>query len=351
MLIIVMVLATALAVCWIVLLGMASREDWLVAAYNKVLDNQLQIQKLRQKDAERLDKLAKDHGPLAPLNRLLAGKGNQKEIDRLLLENQRMQGGNLKKVSVLDIPGYVLLRIFPGVNRSEFRKSIWTKCVELYGKKHADNKTRQLMARLLSYSSIGTAVSLAIGSIIMGTGNISVGIAVLTVGTLLVLVLVYALYDEVSDQVNKRREAISRQFPNVVSKLALLVTSGMIMDRAWRETAYSQSTELYLEMQRTSEELENLVSPEAAYGNFISRCNTKETSKLASAIMQNLSKGNAEIGVLLKNMAKEAWLERRLNARKDSEKANSKLMIPTMMLFIAILIIIMVPIAINFSSL
>lgn len=351
MLIIVMALASALAVCWIILLGMAAREDWLVAAYNKVLDNQLRIQQLHQKDAERFDKLAKDHGPLAPLNRLLAGKGNQKEIDRLLMENQQLQGGNLKKVSVLDVPGYVLLRKFPGMNRSEFRKSIWTKCVELYGKKHADNKTRQLIARLLSYSSIGMAMSLAIGSIIMGTGNTSVGIAVLTVGTLLVLVLVYAMYDEVSDRINKRRNAISRQFPNVVSKLALLVTSGMIMDRAWKETAYSQSSELYLEMQKTSEELENLVSPEVAYGNFISRCSTKETSKLASAIMQNLSKGNAEIGALLKSMAKEAWQERRLTARKDSEKANSKLMIPTMMLFIAILIMIMVPIAINFSAL
>lgn len=351
MLIAVMALATMLAVCWVVLLSMAAREDWIVAAYNKVLDNQIQIQQLRQKDAGRLDKLAKDHGPLAPLHRLFAGKGNQKEIDHLTLQNQQLQGGNLKKVSVLDIPGYVLLRKISRINRSEFRKSIWTKCVELYGKKHADNKTRQLIARLLSYSSIGMAVSLSIGSIIMGTGNTTVGIAVLTVGTLLVLVLVYALYDEVSDRVNKRRDAISRQFPNVVSKLALLVTSGMIMDRAWKETAYSQSSELYLEMQMTTEELENLVSPEAAYGNFINRCNTKETSKLASAIMQNLSKGNAEIGALLKSMAKEAWLERRLIAKKDSEKANSKLMIPTMMLFIAILIMIMVPVAINFSAL
>ena len=351
MLIIIMVITTALAACWIALLCMAGRDDWLVAAYNKVLDNQLQIQKLRQKDAERLDKLAKDHGPLAPLNRLLAGKGNQKEIDRLQMENQQLQGGNLKKVSVLDIPGYVLLRLIPGVNRSEFRKTIWIKCVELYGQKHADNKTRQLIARLLSYSSIGVAVALAVGSIFLGVGNTTVGIAVLTVGTVLVLVLVYALYDEVSDQINKRRDAISRQFPNVVSKLALLVTSGMIMDRAWKETAYSQSTELYLEMQKTSEELENLVSPEAAYGNFINRCNTKETSKLASAIMQNLSKGNAEIGALLKNMAKEAWMERRLTAKKDSEKANSKLMIPTMMLFLAIMVMIMVPVAINFSAL
>ena len=31
--------------------------------------------------------------------------------------------------------------------------------------------------------------------------------------------LVYAMYDEVHDRLNKRRKAIARQFPNVVSKL------------------------------------------------------------------------------------------------------------------------------------
>ncbi len=350
MLIVMMVAATALAACWIALLAMAGRDDWITAAYNRVLDNQLRIQQLRAKEDERLERLAKDHGPLAPLNRLLSGKGKRKEIDELVQQNQQLQSGNLKKVSVLDIPGYVLLRKLSRVNRSEFRKSIWTKCVELYGKKHAENKTRQLLARLLSYPVIGLAVSLSIGALLIGTGDATTGLVVFAVGTLIVLVLVYALYDEVSDKVKKRHEAISRQFPNVVSKLALLVTSGMIMDRAWKETAYSQSSELYLEMRKTSEELDNLVSPEAAYGNFINRCNTKETSKLASAIMQNLTKGNAEIGVLLKNMAKEAWLERRLGAKKLSEKANSKLMIPTMMLFIAILIMILVPVVMNFSS-
>jgi len=122
------------------------------------------------------------------------------------------------------------------------------------------------------------------------------------------------------------------------------------MDRAWKETAYSRETELYMEMRKTSKELDNLVSPEVAYNGFIKRCNTKESAKLASAIMQNLSKGNAEIGELLKSMAREAWQERRHMAKRDAEKANSKLMIPTMLLFLAILVMLMVPVAMNFSG-
>ena len=123
------------------------------------------------------------------------------------------------------------------------------------------------------------------------------------------------------------------------------------MDRAWRETAESQSSELYMEMRKTADELSNLVDPTTAYTNFINRCNTKETTKLASAIIQNQSKGNAEIGALLKGMAHEAWQERRHMAKRDSEKANSKLMIPTMLLFLAILVMIMVPVVTSFSGL
>ena len=171
------------------------------------------------------------------------------------------------------------------------------------------------------------------------------------VGALLIVVLTYALYDEVNDKLKKRRAAISRQFPNVVSKLALLVTSGMILDKAWKQTAESQDLVLYREMRKTVNELDNLVDPTAAYTNFLGRCNTKETTKLASALIQSQSKGNAEIGALLKGMAHDAWQERRHTAKSASEAANSKLMIPTIMLFIAILIMIMVPVAMNFTSL
>jgi tight adherence protein C len=351
MLMVVLGLATALLAVWFVLMGMVTREDWIAAAYNKVLDNLTAIDKMRLKDAGKRERLAEYHGAAAIVMKLFLGGSSDKEISKLERQNELLQSGNLRHVGILIMPGYALLRKFDTFVRGGIHKTILTKSLELYGKKHAENKTKQLLAKLLSYPIVGVAVSLTLGSVTMAFGNITAGIAILSIGTILVLVLVYALYDELSDQANKRREAIVRQFPNMVSKLALLVTSGMIMDRAWKETAGSQEVELYREMQKTSRELDNLVSPEAAYGAFINRCNTKETAKLASAILQNLSKGNAEIGKLLRDLAKEAWSERKHNAKRDSEKANSKLMIPTMLLFLTILIMLMVPVAMNFSGL
>ena len=348
---IVMIIATLLALIWLVLLFQVSREDWISAAFNKVVDNRMEVQHLRRKDAENREKLSAYSGIVAKMMALFITADTTKKQNKLDAQSEMLQNGNLSYVTVFDMPGYVLQRKIPSIGMGGIHKSLLEKCVELYGKKYAINKSKQLLARLLSYPIIGVAVSLSFGALLVALNVKSIGFAVMGIGTLIVLVLVYSMYDELSDRLNKRREAISRQFPNVVSKLALLVTSGMIMDRAWRETAYSQELELYQEMRRTSDDLANLVDPATAYSNFINRCNTKETTKLASAIIQNQSKGNAEIGILLKNMAHEAWQDRRHTAKRDSEKANSKLMIPTMLLFLAILIMIMVPVAMNFSSL
>lgn len=349
-LLVIIIPATILGATWLLLLSRVSEEDWVAAAFCRVLDNRAAIERLRQKVAVNQELLSEYHGLAAKVMQIILGGEKEKEIRKLEERSEELQQGNLRSVNLFSMPGYVLQRWVPSIGMGSIHREILGKCTELYGKKYAANKAGQLMAQLLSYPIIGLFITLTLGAILLGFGDTKGGAAVLSLGTMLVLVLVYALYDEICDQLKKRRAAISRQFPNVVSKLALLVTSGMIMDRAWRETAQSQMGELYIEMRKTADELDNLVEPSIAYAGFIDRCNTKETTKLASAIIQNQSKGNAEVGQLLKSMAHEAWQERRHTAKRDSEAANSKLMIPTMMLFIAILVMILVPITSSFSA-
>lgn len=345
----ILLIASLTASVWISFLLMATENDWIIAAKNKVLSNLVSIDKLLIKDAQKANKLSEYRGLYAAVMKMFLGGTSINQINKLETQNAKLQAGNLKSLGVWIIPGYVIFRKFESIARGEMHKTILTINTELYGKSRAEIKTIGLMAKMLSYPLIGVTLSLAIGAATIGAGNDTGGMVFLGLGPVLVFVLVYALYDDIRDKANKRREAIARQFPNVVSKLALLVTSGMIMDKAWNETAHSQDLELYIEMQKTSDELNSLISPEVAYGNFISRCSTKETAKLASAILQNLSKGNAEIGRLLKDMAKEAWQERKHNAKRDAERANAKLMIPSMLLLVSIMIMIMVPIAMNFN--
>jgi tight adherence protein C len=343
--------ATLLAAVWLVLLGMVSREDWLIAAYNKVLDDRDAIATLRLRGAARRKRLARYPGPAARVMKIFLSGNLEKKTGKRERNIACLQNGELKGLNICTMPGYVLQRKFTAIGRGALHKTILAASRELYGKRHAANKSKQLLAQLLSYPLIGVAVALSLGALCLSAGDAMFGLALTTAGPAIALTFAYSLYDALRKKAKRRREAIRRQFPNVVSKLALLTTSGMIMERAWQETAYSQELELYKEMRQTAEELDNLVSPEIAYSGFISRCNTGETSKLAAAITQNLSKGNAEIGRLLKTMAQEAWLERRHLAKRDSEKANSQLLIPIMLLFFAILLMIMAPVAMNFTVL
>ncbi len=89
----------------------------------------------------------------------------------------------------------------------------------------------------------------------------------LTDSVLLVMMLagavgVYYYYGTVMEEkIKKRSDEILSDFSEVVSKLALLVNSGMILNEAWRKVAFSgtgnDNKVLYLEMRRSVNEMAN----------------------------------------------------------------------------------------------
>ena len=339
-----MIFSSALIAVWFLLLFKSEKEDGVGAAYDKLFSNMLTIEELNKKDAVKAAKLKQYKGVAYSFMKLIYGGSNDKEIVKLEKQNEALREGVIDKAGIATLPGHFLLRILPVLSVSKLYKTLQLRHIELYGRKNAEYKTNGIFAAMCSYTIIGVGMTLAFGTFLTALEIELIGPMIMIVGSALVVTMAFSLYDAPRTKVINRRDAIARQFPNVVSKLALLVCAGMIMDRAWNETADSNEGELYAEMKKTADELNQNISPEAAYSGFIFRCNTKETSKLASAILQNLSKGNAEIGNLLRELAHEAWQERQHTAKRDAEKANSQLMIPTMLLFVSIIIMIAVPI-------
>ncbi|MEI3348847.1 MAG: hypothetical protein V8R55_10790 [Dysosmobacter sp.] len=150
-LVIVLVPATVLAAAWFWLLGQVSREDWVTAAYNRVLDGRLEEERLRRKDARREETLARYHGMAAKVMGLVLGGDSQKKIEKLRQEGEALRSGDLGSVSLFEMPGYVLQRRYKALGRGSLHKTLLERNTELYGKKYAVNKTKQLLARLLSY--------------------------------------------------------------------------------------------------------------------------------------------------------------------------------------------------------
>jgi len=343
-------LSTALIAIWFVFLFRSSQQDSIDAAYDMLFMNTLKIDELRQKEEIITNELKQFDGIALLVMKIIKGGSNEKKIAKLERKNDAIRAGNISKAGVSTLPGHVMRRSYAFVGKGTAYTTLQMRHIELYGKKYAEYRTNGVLAAMCSYAFIGSGIALAFGVLLTAFGVEMIGPAIIVIGTSLPLMVAYSLYDAPRSKANRRRDKIARQFPNVVSKLALLVCSGMIMDRAWKETAYSNDGELYREMRKTSDELGQNIAPEAAYSGFIIKCNTKETSKLASAILQNLSKGNAEIGNLLRELAHDAWQERRHMAKRDAETANSKLLVPTMLLFVSILIMIAVPIFMMMSG-
>ena len=166
-------------------------------------------------------------------------------------------------------------------------------------------------------------------------------------GVILAGMIMWYLEELMNDQLNERRDELLADMPQMLSKLTLLVNSGMIVREAWSKVAYGGERQLYREMQMTVQEMNNGLSDLEAYRNFAERCGIKEIRRFSSTMIQNLQKGNAEISFFLKEMSDEMWEEKKHLVKRKGEAANSKLLLPIGMIFIGILVMIMVPAFVN----
>ncbi len=276
-----------------------------------------------------------------------------KKLKKKLEESEKRLAGYEKNgIGLLDMvpaAGYRMMQLVNLDASTGFVNRLYNLCLQFKEKREAMNHAYYLVACLIGNLMLGACMlflglglGLAMG---MGAKSFVIGVVLFAVFGL----LGYVPYDAVSAQIKTRAASIERDFPRVVSKLTLLTVSGMEVNQAWNLVAASDTGVLYVEMSRVITDIQHNISPVEAYTRFIKRCNNSYTTKLATAIMQNLSKGNSEIVKLLRDLNNESWSEYKHNARRMGEKISSKMMIPTMLLFAGILILIIVPVVGGFN--
>ncbi|MCM1121376.1 MAG: type II secretion system F family protein [Eubacterium sp.] len=208
---------------------------------------------------------------------------------------------------------------------------------EVYGKKYAE---------YYYYVSVGGKITyvITVFPIIFLLALLANNPMALLFGIVLAALFVWYMNEIFQDKLNARREEILAEFPQVLSKMTLLVNSGMLLRDAWNLIARQSDSILFQEMQLTAAQLNNGVSEAAAYREFAERCGIKEIRKFASMVIQGLEKGASELTMFLKDMADEMWTEKRNLVKQKGEQANAKLLIPTVIIFIGILFMIMAPV-------
>lgn len=169
----------------------------------------------------------------------------------------------------------------------------------------------------------------------------------LLIGVGFVILLVRYLEKEINDSLESRREELLLDLPQVLSKMALLINSGMVLREAWVKVSTTGERALYQEMRIASQEMANGASDLEAFRNFADRCSVKSIRKMTSTLIQNLQKGNKELAYFLEEMSAEMWEEKKQLVRQKGETAGTKLLIPIGMIFIGVLILILVPVFAN----
>lgn len=260
---------------------------------------------------------------------ITGGKKYQKYTDSSFAKEFQM--------SELLCVGFSVMRILHISTKTRAAQAKIREIAEIKGKKYAEYYYYMLLGAKTTYTYTIVIVVMLLSAMSNNKGLLFMG---LIVGGLLILYLDLALFDKLT----ARRQEILLDLPQVLSKLTLLVNSGMVLRDAWKRVSITGERVLYQEMQNTNLEMENGVAEIDAYRNFAERYNVKEIRKFTSLIIQNLNKGNEELAYFMKDLSDEMWEVKKSQVKQKGEKANTQLLLPMMLILIGILIMVMVPV-------
>lgn len=260
---------------------------------------------------------------------ITGGKKYQKYTDSSFAKEFQM--------SELLCVGFSVMRILHISTKTRAAQAKIREIAEIKGKKYAEYYYYMLLGAKTTYTYTIVIVVMLLSAMSNNKGLLFMG---LIVGGLLILYLDLALFDKLT----ARRQEILLDLPQVLSKLTLLVNSGMVLRDAWKRVSITGERVLYQEMQNTNLEMENGVTEIDAYRNFAERCNVKEIRKFTSLIIQNLNKGNEELAYFMKDLSDEMWEVKKSQVKQKGEKVNTQLLLPMMLILIGILIMVMVPV-------
>lgn len=146
-------------------------------------------------------------------------------------------------------------------------------------------------------------------------------------------------------------------YPEFVSKFTVLLQAGLAARNVWermvkeyeeRRKQGEKPRYVYEEMRITWNQMKNGMYESRAYGEFGRRCGIHAYMKFGALLEQNLKQGTTGLVLRLREEAEAAFEERKNLARRLSEEAETKLMLPMFMMLFMVLIVIMVPAFLSF---
>lgn len=269
--------------------------------------------------------------------------------------NKYITGKTFSILDAISIFGYNLLVKLKLDANSETIRNMTKKCEssgymqlergqETNGKRNSALYAYFMIANFVGYLYVGVVLAVFLALIMVGLEKEMANVLMfVVVGLVLPTLMGYLPMEELRTRAEKRQEEIDRDFPNILSKTALLVTAGMNIVKALGEASASGDSIIYIEMQRVMKEINQSSSVTAAFSSLQSRCSNRYLDRMVSLITKSYSAGNANLAEDLREINRECWLEKKHQSRRMGEVVQNKLFVPTMLMFIGVLVVIIIP--------
>ena len=152
------------------------------------------------------------------------------------------------------------------------------------------------------------------------------------------------------ETVERKRNQIEEELPSVLTKLAILTDAGLTAKAAIAKiTIQMVDGELKKQLEQLQCDFSENKSDAVCLERFATRCRTKGTSSLATLLLQNIRKGGKELSALLRLYARASWEKKKAEVKIKGEEKAMKLVMPTMLVFVCLMVLMAMPAIMNMN--
>jgi hypothetical protein len=147
----------------------------------------------------------------------------------------------------------------------------------------------------------------------------------------------------------KRREEITADYPELIIKMTVLYQAGLSMRGVWERIAADamgkggKISPIYEEVCFACNCMAEGLSEPEVYRQFGHRCGTGSCLMLGNLLAGNVRRGTRQLSGLMVQESQRAWELRKHRARRNGEKAGTKMLIPMFMMFAVVLAMVVIP--------
>ena len=174
---------------------------------------------------------------------------------------------------------------------------------------------------------------------------------ILTLFVILLLITCNMKYKKIEREIKKQKESIEREFPDFISKFILLLNAGLVANTAFKKTVYdyerfnvkSNKNSLYEAFSMIDKNINNSnASLIKELQRFAARSGIKEIMRFTSIVSDNFDKGST-LADKLEREGEMIWHKQKKKAEELGRLADTKLVLPLMILLLVLIIVTITP--------